>query len=735
MRLLLTICLILLWMPSYVFDGEASFDGIYRDMIQNDISRQEDTSRIEIPLLDSTILQQLKINPRSLIFYTQQGHFYFQKGQLDSSEFFFKIALAISDTNAEVYNMLGQIELKRGQHKIIPFERLKSLFKIDHRSKAIRYFKRALELNPDYPDARYRLACAYLAKGGTKNLKKAESEFLRLLYKIPNYKDAVYQLGRVYQKTKNFDRAIEIYRELAASKRNLAPALIRLSEIFLELDIPDAACRTYFSGIVKLTDKVMLDNLYSDIELLLTPEEKQEFQSIALAKRGAFFKKFWKSRDPTPETIVNERFLEHFRRVKYAKINFKYTAPPYYDDRGKIYIKYGPPKERFVSSVGSISVKNNESWSYENIHEGLVFDFVEEGGIFRLVQDLREAAFAGSGYGSALYVARMLYAERTHLSRAYASFSTGVNESKLSSFQTKRMEAIAEIPPEVYIYDYKSELLPLVFNSAQFKGDNDSTEIEFYFSIPSNLVKYDKTQDGSEWISYLEYILGVSDSSYNDVLTERQAARLVMPIAEKGNFGNFILQKNLVLHPANYHFYLRVRNEASNRMSLHRFELPVKAFDDSRLCMSDLMLASKIPPVSEDYKESPIRQGLKMTPYPFKSVMRKQPIYLYYEIYNLKFNADGQVNYQIEYRVNTIKEKLSFWGKTLRTVTSILGSKRKKSLTLTYESNSDNRNIYEYLEFDFSNLVPGETEMEVLLRDLNSNETAKSSFIFSLINE
>ena len=710
---------------------------VYQNTIsmQDDSIRQEDTSRIEIPPLDSTILQQLKLDPHSFISYAQKGHFYFRNGQLDSSEFFYKIALAINDTIAEIYNMLGQIELLRGKHKIIPYQKLLSLFKRDHGSKAVKYFKRALEIHPDYPDARYHLGLTYLKKGGDKDLKKAESEFLKIIYKVPNYKDAAYRLGRVYQEQKDFDRAIDIFRKLITSKRDLNRALIRLSEIFLELDVQEAACRAYFNGVEELTDEEMLDTMYRDLEVLLTDEEKKEFQLTKNEKKGFLFKKFWKSRDPTPETVVNERLIEHFRRVQFAKANFPYTAPPYYDDRGKIYIKYGSPKERFVSSMGLVMAKNNESWSYANIHEDLVFDFVEDGGIFRQVQDLREAALAGTGYYGALSVASRLYAERTHLSRTYASFGTGVNEAKLNDFQIRRTEALAEVPSEVYLYDYKSLPLPIVFKFSQFKGRNDSTEIDFYFSLPANLLKYNKAPDSTKWISYLEYILVINDFRYNDILKQVCSAKLLKSVSEKEQFGDFILQQELMLHPGDYHLTLQVHNEASNRKGLYRIELPIKSFDNTRLCMSDLKLASKLQPETEDSLEINARQRVKMIPHPFKSVIRNKPIYLYYEIYNLKFNEEGRANYRIEYRVKTIKEKLSFWGKTFGTIANIFGSKKTKSLTLSYDRNSDKRDIHEYLAFDFSNLVRGETEMEVMLRDLNSNETASSYIQFSLIDE
>lgn len=58
-------------------------------------------------------------------------------------------------------------------------------------------------------------------------------------------------------------------------------------------------------------------------------------------------KQFWIERDPTPATPVNERLLEHWRRVAHARQKFVYnnTSPYRTDDRGTFFVKYGPPED------------------------------------------------------------------------------------------------------------------------------------------------------------------------------------------------------------------------------------------------------------------------------------------------------------------------------------------------------------------------------------------------------
>lgn len=68
-------------------------------------------------------------------------------------------------------------------------------------------------------------------------------------------------------------------------------------------------------------------------------------EALAIAIKG-----FWIERDPTPTTPLNERLVEHWRRVVYARRNYVYnnSSPFRTDDRGVLYVKYGTP-DRIVN--------------------------------------------------------------------------------------------------------------------------------------------------------------------------------------------------------------------------------------------------------------------------------------------------------------------------------------------------------------------------------------------------
>ena len=695
-----------------------------------------DTSTVDTSLfaLDSTILKFIRLSPRDVSFHLNRGRELFHANQLDSAEIAAKIALALCDTMPEIYNLLGMIELKQADHRIIPVERILRLLKKDHKSKAIRYLKKAIDINPDYIDAHYNLGCVYLSKGGSKDLERAENKFKFILSKLHRYKDTIYQLGRVHQMRQEFPLAIEIFKQLGASRQSDGREFIQLATIYYQINEDELASRSYYQGLEKLTDDEMLQEMYDSIEILLTEAEKNEYQNLSKPNQAFFFKKFWKSRDPSPGTLTNERLLEHFRRIEFAKHNFSKTVPPFYDDRGKIYIKYGMPGDRYTSTVDHTFAKPNESWSYENIQEGLVFDFVEEGGVFRLVDDLKEAALPGVGYDYQLLIAGQLYDQRSHLSKTYSKLAMGVDESRLLQFQTARLNALSAVSPEMYIPDVNAERLPFISKCSQFKGQGDSTQFFFYFSLPSRAFNFVNVKDEERFKSNLDYTLLVLDSLFNEFYTYSLSTPLFMPTLKNIEFGNFILQNSFTALPGNYQLHFKVQTDSPRRIGLQRETIPIKNYQTNKLMLSDLMLASSIESADTQKSNQFIRNDLKLIPHPFYTVMQKKPIHLYYEIYNLKINAEGNVNYQIEYSAQSKKTNPSFMKKALSLFGRLFSGKTTAVITSTYTRTGTSQQATEYLAFNFENLEQGITQLAVKIDDLNSKESVVDTLEFNLVN-
>jgi GWxTD domain-containing protein len=83
-----------------------------------------------------------------------------------------------------------------------------------------------------------------------------------------------------------------------------------------------------------------------DLAYVFTESEMEKFKELSPAEREDYLKEFWAGMDPTPGTAVNEALIEHFRRVKYADQHFGgASVRGALTDRGRLYIKYGPPDD------------------------------------------------------------------------------------------------------------------------------------------------------------------------------------------------------------------------------------------------------------------------------------------------------------------------------------------------------------------------------------------------------
>lgn len=132
-----------------------------------------------------------------------------------------------------------------------------------------------------------------------------------------------------------------------------------------------------FYGIYLFTS----EDFYMIVDALYYFADPQDVDSLRLApvnKRKEYWEKFWKKRDPSPNTPQNEFEEEFLRRFYYANENFGVYTPGYRTARGRIYILYGEPDEieRHPFEVDSYPY---EIWYYYN--KKLKFVFVDRKGV------------------------------------------------------------------------------------------------------------------------------------------------------------------------------------------------------------------------------------------------------------------------------------------------------------------------------------------------------------------
>jgi GWxTD domain-containing protein len=102
----------------------------------------------------------------------------------------------------------------------------------------------------------------------------------------------------------------------------------------------------------------------SYVRYIITKQERKTFLRLPPSKRKEFIEEFWKKRDPDPGTEENEYKDEFFNRIEEAKRLFGGTSG-WLQDRGRIYVLFGPPDQREVYPRGiGFYDQPSEIWYY-----------------------------------------------------------------------------------------------------------------------------------------------------------------------------------------------------------------------------------------------------------------------------------------------------------------------------------------------------------------------------------
>jgi len=112
--------------------------------------------------------------------------------------------------------------------------------------------------------------------------------------------------------------------------------------------------------------------LKQDVVYIISDQEKAAFEKLTTdAERQHFIEQFWERRNPTPGSAENKFKEEHYRRIAFANDHFAHApSPGWRSDRGRVYIKFGPPDEIDSHPAATVSTYPFEDWRYSHF-EGL----------------------------------------------------------------------------------------------------------------------------------------------------------------------------------------------------------------------------------------------------------------------------------------------------------------------------------------------------------------------------
>lgn len=244
-----------------------------------------------------------------------------------------------------------------------------------HPQKALPVLQRLVDTRPDFTTAggtaAYWLGQAHVVEGDSQAAHAAWRAGVNAL------------AARDRTDARLFDAYItSVFRQgIQDEKSSAADAYLRLLA-GAGPRAPDPV-RRHMAHLVPLWPEERQSALASD------PERLQDGTGDLQPGAGTAAVRWWRRQDPRPATPRNERVIEHLQRIEDAQRQFAADTFAGYDERGRIYVRLGPPDQRRTLSSQSLAkslsaqaafIPKNEYWFYEGFGRHSHYLFVRRGG-------------------------------------------------------------------------------------------------------------------------------------------------------------------------------------------------------------------------------------------------------------------------------------------------------------------------------------------------------------------
>ncbi|HXS82598.1 MAG TPA: GWxTD domain-containing protein [Methylomirabilota bacterium] len=584
----------------------------------------------------------------------------------------------------------------------------------ESRRVAIRELEEACELEPQRVDLMLRLARTYADAGFTK---QSRLRFERALKIAPDNAEARMGLGYAwrrdwlkYLERRSLDRAIEHFAASARLdpqrsdawlmvsalevEKNDLPAARAAAEHALDADHVRADCLLagaslrWRQGDVGGADSLFriaftrlrrsVRDRFEDFAPLVTEQDTTAFGQLPMNQRAEFVRRFWSENDPDLVTPENEAQLEYWARVAQAYFLFYDPVHREWDERGDIYVRYGPPQAVTYNPVGT----------------GL---YGIRGGANQVAFPVNVLVWAYPQLGMVAVMQDRSLNGRYELPPAWDHDTDPIPDpvvvANLDVVTTRGLKGVfPTLPPGARPIEVSSQI-------ARFEGERGTPSLFAGVAAPGNPT------------DTLMADIVVLDS------TMREVARLRRPLSPSAcdAGGLRVADFQLPLGPGDYVVGTSVRG--GGRRGARREFLHVPAID-SVLSVSDLLVTCGVPPVLEN--------SVQLDANPSGRVPPGQPLVAYFEVYHLARDPEGQGRFEYETAVHSAAADNRMWFQrwlSPRREGEGLGVTRQDAVLGTVRR--------QFVSVPVRSLAPGNYRLDLIVRDVLTGDEQKRSAFFT----
>uniref|UniRef100_A0A832I9U5 GWxTD domain-containing protein n=1 Tax=Eiseniibacteriota bacterium TaxID=2212470 RepID=A0A832I9U5_UNCEI len=421
---------------------------------------------------------------------------------------------------------------------------------------------------------------------------------------------------------------------------------------------------------------------FEDISPLASERDTFELRRLpSAAARDDFVRRFWRAQDPDLATPENEARLEYLARVAHAFFLFWDARRGAWDERGEVYVRYGPPASADYNPLGErLSFAFGVGPDYPvNL---LVWNYPELGMRVRMHDRTLDEFYS-------LPVSRD--ADPDPLP---ALDSVRLADGRMAARSGRAVFPV--LPP-------RTTPMPLAGALARFEGER-SGRVLGHFAVPAG-------PGDTLWAEWV-----VLDSARSEVA---RAGRRMSPSACDPT-GLQVADFAAEVRPGEYLIGVSVR-DGLGRRGVYRAEVRVRAARPG-LRVSDVVLACGPPLALAGAERGP---AVRIEPNPGARVAGDAPLTAYFEIDGLARGADGRARFETSYTVRSAERDPRIWIQRILDPRS-----RIAPLNVTREGEHAGPLRRQFVTVPVQGLPAGRYVLEVRVRDLVSGDEASAAAAF-----
>ena len=487
--------------------------------------------------------------------------------------------------------------------------------------------------------------------------------------------------------------------------------------------------KEYFAAIEDADSTLFVVEFENPFLLLMSTDQKEEYyKRDGKDKKIALMKEYWWRHNPNPLNENNPWLKDFIDRNRYVKRNFTRNKYPFYDDRGKYWLKYGKPIRRYNDHRTSfyLGYRNynkyaDETWSYENIYRDLVVHFQKQ---FSYFQELGPFQSLGEGRRRD-FISSLLLRDRLHVSPLIREILQDYPAQGRFMFGNRQRTAIEFAPAAVPSKKPKNELLNFVGDVSQFRGPEEATRLEFSFlaPLPKNFVK--RFFEDSEQKLQIEYSAMLRNKNLETIVSSRLPQEVPIGVMAKENLPNAVGKVSLIVPPQEAELTLQVRDLATDSLGYYQGMIDIRDFGGNDLMISDFQLYKQIEETNTRQSSVlPFRamEGFLVSPYTYLALRKSEPVLVYYELYNiLNGRESADIDFEITVQWDNTRQALP------KRILGFLKGKQNYSVSFAQARTFTVNTTKEILMLDLSDLEKGPYDLVIKITDIESGQTAFTS--------